>query len=236
MTRKSLRQEEKESRLRRNAARLGWELKPSAAARMLAYLEALLLENRRLNLTGVTDPEEALQRHLLDSLALGLHLSGRGAPPPAHLLDLGTGGGFPGVPLAAALPETTVHLVESRGRKVQAVARLCEQAGIANIVCHHCRARDLAGSKALPSGAPDIILVRAVGSLEKIIAEAAPIMPPGGELVCWKSLHLTPEERSRGAAAARRRGLQPLEDIPYETDRRALLVRYRKPMNEGGSP
>ncbi len=97
--------QDRRQELAQRASAFGWSLSEDQVDRMLAYLDGVLRENARVNLTRVTDPSEAIERHLLDSLAIGLTLNPDEREDSAgDLLDLGTGGGFPGVPAAIALP------------------------------------------------------------------------------------------------------------------------------------
>src|SRR5262245_9331050 len=102
-----------------------------AAARMLAYLDRILVENASINLTAITDPVEASTRHPADSRAFGLHL--RDDRPPQLIVDVGTGAGFPGVPIAIAWPQTEVHVIDGTRKKVQVVERVLEELGIPNV-------------------------------------------------------------------------------------------------------
>src|SRR5688500_4604378 len=108
--------EDRRATLRERALGLGAHLDDAAAGRLLAYLDGMLAVNEFLNLTGVRDPAEAFERHLLDSLAFGLHAAKAG--PPRRVVDVGTGGGFPGVPIAVAWQSAEVHLIDSTRKKV----------------------------------------------------------------------------------------------------------------------
>jgi 16S rRNA (guanine527-N7)-methyltransferase len=135
------------------------------------------------SLSSVRDPGQAWKVHVDDSLS-GLELVGR----PARLADVGAGAGFPGVALAAALPETEVDLIESVGRKCGFMRRAIEAAGIANarVVC--VRAETWA-SRPPPEGgreAYDVVTARAVGRLSTLAELASPLLVERGALVAWK--------------------------------------------------
>ena len=100
-------------RLRAGLNALGIQLHDSVIERQLDYLELLVRWNAAYNLTAVREPGEMVTRHLLDSLAVLPYVNGR------SLADLGTGAGFPGIPLALAKPELAVHLVDSNGKKAR---------------------------------------------------------------------------------------------------------------------
>jgi len=204
---------------------LGWELERDCAQRLIQWLERLLRENARVNLTGVRSLDEGIPRLVLDSLALGLHIREHPLPSNAAVLDLGTGGGIPGVPLSIALPDLEMHLVESRQRKSEAVRRIAENLGL-RLHVHRGRLSDLMRRKVVPTSAFGLITSRAVGPLESIVKEAAPALAPGGVLVCWKSRNLEQAETTAGERAAQRAGLIPLPELVYDAYKPARLVRY----------
>src|SRR2546421_5363726 len=102
--------------------RLGLELSQQQLGQFLRYREELLDWNTRINLTAITDPEEVLIKHFLDSLSL-LMVYDR---PEASLLDIGTGAGFPGLPLKIARPDWHVTLLEATGKKVTFLQHIIE--------------------------------------------------------------------------------------------------------------
>lgn len=217
------------ARLTADAAAFRLELLPERAAALLGYLEALLKRNEEINLTAVRDLDEALTRHAADSFAFGLHLAATDGPPPRRLLDFGSGGGFPGVPLAAALPATEVVLLDGTRKKVDVVRELCANAGFTNVRPLWARAEDLVRTRSRDLlGACDAVTARAVGPLAEIVARAGPFVRHRGALICWKSAALSDEERRAAEDVARGLGLLPEPDLPYATDRPSLLVRYRR--------
>lgn len=215
--------------VRNRASAWGWIVSEDQASKLLGHLEAVIETSRQLNLTAVKDIDEGIARHVLDSLAFGLHVRERPAPASPVWLDLGTGGGFPGVPAAVVAPEATVHLVESRGRKLDAVRRIAEGLGVRNLRFHHARLEDLVRREPSLAGGCDLVFARGIGPLAEIVAASAPALRPGsGTLLCWKSATLESAERQAGEAKARFLGLVALPDLPYESFKPCLLVRYRR--------
>ncbi|MGA9875768.1 MAG: 16S rRNA (guanine(527)-N(7))-methyltransferase RsmG [Solirubrobacteraceae bacterium] len=173
--------------------------------------------------TSVHEPELAVDVHLADSLvALGLE-SVRSA---TWVSEIGAGAGFPGLPLAVALPESTVRLVESQARKCAFIERVTEAAGITNVevVC----ARVEEWPEGL--GAHDVVLARAVAPQTIVLEYAAPLLRLGGALVDWRGQR-DPEEERIAADAAELLGLE-CESIrrvePYEGVRDHHLHVYLK--------
>ena len=110
------------------AKALGVAIDEQAADELLDYLDAMLQINEHINLTAVRDPEAAVVLHALDSLAFGLT-----GLTPHHVLDLGTGNGFPGVGVAVLHPRATVNLMDKTGKKVRAIGTCLVTANLARI-------------------------------------------------------------------------------------------------------
>jgi 16S rRNA (guanine527-N7)-methyltransferase len=216
------------------AAAFGLELDSGRAAAMIRYLDALLALNEEINLTAVRDPSTAHVRHVVDSLAFALHARGE-SEPPRRVLDFGSGGGFPGVPIAIAYPEATVALLDGTRKKVAAVEKLRVKAGVANVRPIWGRGEDLAKRRdRMLYRACDAVVVRAVGPLLEILGRAGPFVAVGGALVCWKSPTTSSEERAAADSEAARIGFEALPDMPYVSDAPSNLVRYRRVARHGG--
>jgi 16S rRNA (guanine527-N7)-methyltransferase len=184
------------SRLGELAATHG--LPEGAAERLGALLLALAAEPDPH--TTIAEPERAVDAHVADSLAALEVPAVRSARVVA---DLGAGAGFPGLPLAIALSEAQVSLVEAASRKVAVVDRLAAAAGIGNARAVHARA------EAWPEGlgAHDLVTARALAPLPVIAEYAAPLLAPSGTLVAWKG-RVDAAEREAGRAAADELGLE----------------------------
>jgi 16S rRNA (guanine527-N7)-methyltransferase len=194
-------------------------------ARLEPVLE--LLATDPTSLSSVRDPEQAWKVHVADSLS-GLELVGR----PRRLADVGAGAGFPGIALAAALPETEVDLIESVGRKCEFMRRAIEAAGITNarVICD--RAESWAASP-LPEGGREtyeVVTARAVGRLSTLAELASPLLAGGGVLVAWKGRR-DPDEEAELERARDRVGMagERIEWVgPYAGSRNRHLHLLRK--------
>lgn len=173
--------------------------------------------------TTVREPALAIDVHLADSLAaLDLDV----VRTACRIADIGAGAGFPGLPLAVALPTAEVRLVESQARKCGFIESLAEESELANVevVC--------ARAERWPQGlcANDVVVARAVAAQPVVLEYAAPLLALGGALVDWRGRRDAAEERAAGAAA-RLLGLK-LESIqrvePYEAVRNHHLHVYLK--------
>lgn len=167
--------------LARGLAALGVDLDAAAQAKLLAYLELLEKWNRTHNLTSVRGAERMLSHHLLDSLAVLPHLQpARGM----RLVDVGSGGGLPGIPLAIARPTQQVVLLDSNRKKAaflqQAVAEL--QLHNAEVATERAEAYD-------PQKLFDVAIARALSSLVQFIEVAAHLVLLGGRLIAMKGAY-----------------------------------------------
>jgi 16S rRNA (guanine527-N7)-methyltransferase len=177
--------------------------------------------------TTVSDPSQALDVHIADSLAA---LEVPALRTAERIADLGAGAGFPGLVLAAALPGARVDLIESARRKCAVIERLADAGGL------HARARPLAvraedWAKTDEGAASyDVVTARALASLPVICEYAAPLLRVGGALIAWKGARDSGEEES-GARAATRLGLGEPEVrpvTPYPGSERHHLHVYSK--------
>jgi 16S rRNA (guanine527-N7)-methyltransferase len=160
------------------AAALGLEFEPGDLAKLGAYLALLLEANRSFNLTAVTDPAHAWKRHILDSLTL-LPLLAE-LPPGATVIDVGSGGGLPGVPLAVTLPHLHVTLLEATGKKAEFLRRAAAELGLPNVRVLSQRA-ERAGQDPQHRERYDAAVARAVGSLAVLAEITIPFVKPPAE-------------------------------------------------------
>lgn len=178
---------------------------PQEAVEQLESLHCLLVRDP-LAPTAVRDPAKVVDDHLADSL-VALELDQ--VQSAATLADLGSGAGVPGIPLAIALPQTRVALVESVARKAAFLARAVAQCGVPNAYPVHARA------ESWPEGLEvfEVVTARALAPLEVVVEYAAPLLKVGGTLVAWRGLRDRTAEDA-GARAATRVGLEPGAVVP----------------------
>jgi len=142
------------------AAQLQVALDSRQARQLLTLLDELARWNRSYNLTAITDRRDMIVRHLLDSLAVHQWLAGE------RIIDVGTGAGFPGLPLATLEPERQFTLLDANGKKLRFVAHAARTLGLHNVVTVHCRAE--AHAPAVPY---DTVLTRAFAPLPELLAQ-----------------------------------------------------------------
>jgi len=201
---------------------LGLELTEHQSKQFLLYQQELLDWNTRMNLTAITDPEEVLIKHFLDSLSLLMVYD----PPNARLLDIGAGAGFPGLPLKIVRPQWHVVLLEATGKKVSFLQHVIETLQLEDVMAVHGRAEELA-HKAEYRDSFDMVTARAVASLSTLLEYAAPFCRVGGQIIFPKKGDLT-EELTQGKRAGLQVGARFRADVPVTLpgleDGRRLLV------------
>ena len=179
---------------------LDLDLEPRARAVIDGHVRLLLAWTPFINLTSIRDPAAVALAHVADSLTAVGVLRERGID---RFLDLGSGGGLPGIPLAAALPASRACLVEPIGKKarfLEAVVHATDAGATVSVTC--ARAEALAGDPEHRTAWP-AVTARAVTSTADLIELAFPLLEPGGILVAWKRGDLTDElTAARRAATA----------------------------------
>lgn len=161
-------------RLREGLLRLGVDA--GLADPLLAYLALLQRWNGAYNLTAVRDPQQMLGLHLLDSLSILADVPAEGA-----LVDIGSGAGLPGIPLAIVRPRLAVSLVEPVGKKARFLREVVRRLKLANVRVFDCRAEQVD-----EPGRYDCLSARALGSLAQLIAFGGHLLKPAGRLLAMK--------------------------------------------------
>jgi 16S rRNA (guanine527-N7)-methyltransferase len=156
-------------------AELGLDLPDAVQHKLLAFRDLLLKWNRTYNLTALRDPEQAVSRHLLDSLAILPHVGG------GALLDVGSGGGLPGIPLAIARPELAVTLVDAVQKKTTFLQQAAIELGLKNVAVHHARVEEMRGQYAQISS-------RAFADLARLVGLTRHLLEPGGRWLAMKGV------------------------------------------------
>jgi 16S rRNA (guanine527-N7)-methyltransferase len=157
-------------------------LDPGMLEKLGDYLARLLAMNEHMNLTAIVDPVAAWDKHVLDALTLLPLLGEQGAG--ARLVDIGSGGGVPGIPLAIARPDLKVTLVEATQKKAAFLVAVAAALGLSRVTVHAARAEDLGRGEL--RGGFDVVTARAVGKLSALVPIAAPLARAGGLLLLVK--------------------------------------------------
>jgi 16S rRNA (guanine527-N7)-methyltransferase len=190
--------------------------------RLFLYRQELLDWNTRMNLTAITDPGEVLIKHFLDSLSLLIACDG----VEQRVLDVGSGAGFPGLPLAIVRPQWQITLLEATGKRVTFLRHVIDTLKLTNVVAVQGRAEELAHHHNYRASF-DVVTARAVAALATLLEYCAPYCHVGGSIILPKKGDLA-EELAQGKLAAGQLGAAFEHDIPVTlpglSDGRRLLV------------
>jgi 16S rRNA (guanine527-N7)-methyltransferase len=157
---------------------LGQDLPAESIDKLTMLVAELTRWNKRINLTAIRDPDAMVSGHILDSLAVRSLLEGR------RVLDVGTGAGFPGLPLAIAEPQIEFELLDSNGRKISFVRHVIGELGLQNVVAKKARAEDYA-----PAERFDTVIARALASIPRLLELAGHLIREEGVLLALKGKH-----------------------------------------------
>ena len=175
-------------RVRSGAQRMGIELDAQACDRFARYYELLVEGNKRMNLTAVLEPEEAADRHFLDCIA---PIAKDLLPQGARIVDVGTGAGFPGLPLLIARPDLKLTLVDALNKRLGFLRCVLDELGLqAEVV--HMRAEDFS-RKVEYREQYDIAAARAVAAVSPLMEYLLPCVRRGGFALCWKGPDIAQE-------------------------------------------
>lgn len=173
---------------------LGLSVNPQAVEKLLQFSDLLLEKNKVMNLTAVTDPKEVVTRHFLDCAALASHI-GVGQT----VLDVGTGAGFPGIPLAILCPGTQFTLLDAQRKRIDFLKEVVEELSLSNVMPVHARAEEFA---ALHRASFDLAVSRAVADLRVLVELTLPMVKKGGAFYAMKAADCMDEVGSASQAFA----------------------------------
>lgn len=163
-----------------SAQKLGVHLDSYQTHLLVTYARELIHWNKRINLTSVTVPMEVAVKHFADSLS-----PARLIPPDSTLLDIGSGGGFPGIPLKVAIPSLAVTLIDASRKKVSFLKHVIRMLKLQGIEARHIRAENLANDPEFTLHY-DVIVSRALSKLDSFVASAYPLLAENGVIIALK--------------------------------------------------
>ncbi len=202
-----------QEKLAAGLAALSLELDEKVQARLIDYLQLLVKWNRAYNLTAVRQPEQMVTRHLLDSLIIGPYLQG------PRILDVGTGAGLPGIPLALAYPDYHFTLLDSNGKKIRFVTQAVAELGLANVDVIQSRIEAFQ-----QAGRFDTITARAYASIEDLVSQTTRLLSEGGQYLIMKGVYPVAEVEAMPNGYCLE-AVHQLEVPMLEAERHLLIVR-----------
>ena len=212
-----------EQELERASALYGLPLDAKQIEKFGIYYRLLIEWNAKMNLTAITEPREVSIKHIVDSLTA---LRGIEEKNSCRLIDVGTGAGFPGIPLKIVRPDLQLTLLDSLKKRVHFLETVVEALGLEGAECLHGRAEEAARQSALRERF-DIAASRAVARLPVLLEYLLPFVRIGGTAIALKGLH-SEEEAKESERAVKILGGRAIESIPVAlpglSDKRAVLV------------
>lgn len=167
-------------KLKQQAATFGVTLDDTQIAQFTRYAHDLADWNTRMNLTGITAPDEVRVRHFLDSLSIAPYIQ-----DGAYIADIGTGAGFPGLPVAIAFPKVRVTLIDATGKKITFLDHIVQTLGLTNVNTLKARAEE-AGHISHHRAKYNLVLARAVARLPGLVEYMLPLARVGGRCIAMK--------------------------------------------------
>lgn len=216
----------REEKLRLAAEAIGVELNETQISQFIKYYEILVEWNSFMNLTGITEYEEVIQKHFVDSLALCKAVDIKEAQT---LIDIGTGAGFPGIPLKIAYPQLQVTLLDSLQKRIKFLNEVISQLGLTGVETIHGRAEDFA-KPSMKREAYDICVSRAVANLASLSEYCLPYVKVGGYFIPYKSGKIE-EEMEASKKAVFLLGGKLEEEVKFmlpESDISRSLIKIKK--------
>lgn len=161
---------------------LAWQPNAQQQAKFVAFYQAMLMANTQVNLTRITNAKDFWEKHLWDALS-GIQpwLMDLTLDPGAKVVDIGSGAGVPGVPVAIARPDWQITLLEARRKKVSFLESLPSLLDLNNLEAVWSRAEDYQ-----PQASFDLALMRAVGTIQQCLRFAMPLIKPGGRVILYR--------------------------------------------------
>lgn len=207
------------------------ELSDNQIQQFIRYYEMLVEKNKVMNLTAITEPEEVIDKHFVDSLAINKIVDLKNVK---SVIDIGTGAGFPGIPLKIAFPWLEITLLDSLNKRIKFLDEVVDALRLEQIKCIHGRSEDIARQEEHREKY-DLCVSRAVANLSTLSELCIPFVKKGGEFISYKAANSQEEieqaENAISKLGGRLAGVQEL--ILPDTDMGRIFVCIKKEKNTG---
>lgn len=207
-----------------NLKELNIELTDLQLEKFYRYMNILIEWNKFMNLTGITKPEEIITKHFIDSLTVLDKID-----KDANIIDVGTGAGFPGIPIKIAFPDTKVVLLDSLNKRIKFLNEVIEKLELKNIETIHGRAEEFGKNKKYREKY-DIAVARAVAPLNVLLEYLMPFVKINGKCLCMKGSS-SEEEIKKGERAVKILGGELIKTEEFfipKTDMKRKIVQVNK--------
>ena len=205
---------------------LGIALSEEQKQQFISFYEMLVEKNKVMNLTAITEFEEVIVKHFLDSLAIVKVVSQEMLASDVKIIDIGTGAGFPGIPLKIAFPNIRITLLDSLNKRINFLKEVCEELKLENVEFIHGRSEDF-GKNPQYREKYDICVSRAVANLATLSEFCVPFVQVGGSFVSYKAGDCGEEVRESAKAVDKMGGKVEVTEeytVPTSDLNRVLLV------------
>lgn len=204
---------------------LGISLNETQIKQFLDYYELLVETNKVMNLTAITEFDEVIEKHFLDSLSLcRIYDLNR----EIRVLDLGTGAGFPGVPLKIAFPQIRLVLADSLNKRIKFLENVVGELSLQNVSCVHGRAEEMGRNKEYREQF-DLCVSRAVANLSSLSEYCIPFVKEGGAFISYKSGEIEEEANAAKKAISVLGGeLREIYKFDLYEQKRSFVIIYKK--------
>lgn len=208
------------NRISEKASKINVNISDEQIKQFFTYMNLLIEWNQKINLTSIIEPEDIILKHFIDSLTIEKYIS-----PNSKVADIGTGAGFPGIPLKLVRPELKIYLIDSLNKKIKFLDEVIQKNEMKQIYAIHARAEEIGHNKQF-RGQFDVVTSRAVAKLNVLLEYMMPLLKIGGKCICLKGPNIKEElEEAKNAIEILGGKISKIEEIylPDSDNKRTII-------------